>query len=769
MGDWARGWTRVGQTGPIQHFGRIWEAERELEELSIIDSWNEDDSWPSINKPLFDGPDAKRFDTKLVKLDDLGYGAFGRVEKVSYGTVCLARKRITRRRGFTIDDLRKESLTMQKLDHRHVVKLIATYAPRTHELCLLIWPAAICNLSTLLEDIEFLRLGEGDREDIIERLDALDIKDLSAIEPSSEDQLLHSTTKCPLEFLRNTIGCIARAMAYCHQNDVRHLDIKPSNILLKADRVYLADFGVSRDVSGQDQTMTEGVPGTERWRAPELYADNGSSMQLSDIYSLGLVFLNIATVLYNVRLADFDAALKYPSRNTQEEQLYEREKKLSAHLEKLTSHALVTPPFMFTYEGQETVRPRPLVNLVARMITPNPKNRLHAYKIDEKLSMLGGIHQIYHGECCKRPISWVEDKWDKKLTTLTSLRKENDRLKQKINELEGRDRTYELRLEHERKGHEQAVATLQKKLKDMEDKFLVLEGGASHRKSSIGRAPGKTAMPRPCRTSTVSLNSYPGLESSPKSKSTPVTPAARPALQPWSRSSQRLPLEQKASPLQRQAVSPRPPNDTTPRGSIEFPTSRSPSFTSMVGYTLRSRGSGSKLPLPVTPSRSETPHLNRDQSSTDSSMSSSVFSRHSLETISTPLQGSLALDRNPLPMDSEKVPSWGQLPKQARPRQRDSRVATPEPPPLSLEPSSPAFSIPSAMSSPRTLRSEIVSTDGDQTRRPSVPSLQSLKSWAEVANGRERTLKLITRPRAYSNRSQRPLEEGLFESTGMLQ
>ncbi|KAL3595037.1 hypothetical protein FPOAC2_09358 [Fusarium poae] len=759
MGDRARGWTRVGQTGPVQHYGRIWEAERELEELGIIDSWNDDDSWPSISKPLFNGPDAKRFDAKLIKLDDLGYGAFGRVEKVSYGSVCLARKRITRRRGFTIDDLRKESLTMQKLDHRHVVKLIATYAPRTHELCLLIWPAAICNLGTLLEDIEFLRLGEGDREDIIERLDALDIKDLSAIEPSSEDQLLHSTTKCPLEFLRNTIGCIARAMAYCHQNDVRHLDIKPSNILLKADRVYLADFGVSRDVSGQDQTMTEGVPGTERWRAPELYANNGSSMQFSDIYSLGLVFLNIATVLYNVRLAEFDEALKYPSRNTQEEQLCEREKKLNAHLAKLTSHALVTPPFMFTHEGQETVRPRPVVNLVARMITPNPKSRLHAYKIDEKFSMLGGIHQIYHGECCKRPISWVEDKWDKKLTTLTILRKENDRLKQKINELEGRDRTYELRLEHERKGHEQAVTNLRNKLKDMEERCLMLEGEAFHRKSSIGRVPARTAMPRPGRTSTVSLNSCSGLESSPKSESNPVTPAVRPALQPWSHSSQRLPLEQKASPLQRQAVSPRPPNDITPRGSTGFPTSRSPSFTNMARYTLRSRGSGSKLPLPVTPSRSETPHLNRDQSSTDSSISSSVFSRHSVETISTSLQSSPALDRNPLPMDSEQVPSWSQLPKKTRP---SSRVATPELLLLTHGSSSPAFSIQSAMSSPRTLRSDIASTDGDQTRRPSVSPLQSLKSWAEVANGGEKT-KMIARPQANSNRCQRPLEEGLFE------
>ena len=274
------------------------------------------------DKPLFSGPEAKRFDTRLAKIEDLGYGAFGRVERVIHDSVCLARKRITRRRGFTIEDLRQEGLTMRKLDHRHVVKLVATYAPRTHELCLLIWPAAVCNLNVLLEDLECLRLHEGDRDDILERLAALDVTDLSAIEATSADQsLLPPAEKCPFDYLRTVIGCVARAMAHCHANGVRHLDIKPTNILLRPDRVYLADFGISRDVSGQDQTTTDGLPGTERWRAPELYGDHGSSMQLSDMYSLGLMYVNIATVLYDVRLSEFDDALSYSSRLSREQQL----------------------------------------------------------------------------------------------------------------------------------------------------------------------------------------------------------------------------------------------------------------------------------------------------------------------------------------------------------------------------------------------------------------------------------------------------------------
>ncbi|KAK7426606.1 hypothetical protein QQZ08_006936 [Neonectria magnoliae] len=751
MGDWVRGWTRIGQAGPTQAYNRFWEVERELDERRTIDAWDNDDNWPGVDKPPFSVPDAKRFDGKLIKLDDLGYGAFGRVEEVTYGSVRLARKRILCRRGFNMDDLRQESLTMKKLDHRHVVKLVATYAPRKQELCLLIWPAAVCNLSILLEDLESLRLGEGDREDTIERLNALDLKDLSAIEPNSKNQGIDCHTKCPLEFLRNVIGCVSRAMAYCHANDVRHLDIKPSNILLKADRVYLADFGISRDVSGQDQTMTEGLPGTERWRAPELYADSGSSMQLSDVYSLGLVFLNVGTVLYNVRLADFDEALKYSTRQTREDQLRTREEKLKAHLENLTSHALVTPPFMFTFEGQETVRPRPVVNLISRMITSNPRNRLSVDKIDDKLSMLGGIHQIYHGECCKRPISWVENKWDRKFVALESLRKENERQRKRIEELEGRDATYELRLEHERKAHQHTISQLQTKLNEAEGRCRQLEAENIDHQSS-GRGPAGPTLPRANRSSTVgSPLTNNGLGQSPKPRPTPATPAARPPLQPASRSAKRFSIDSRSPLAQQQMYAPRPTNDAAiPRGPIDRPTSRSPSFTNMAGYQLRSRGSGSKLPLPITPTRSETPNLNRDQSLTDSSMASSVFSHQSVETTPTPAQNSPAVGRNSFPLDENKTQQWGRLAE--RPTPRIERASTPEQLSLPSEPSCPALSTPpSTMSSPRTAISGLASENEDMTR---VPSLQPMKSWAEVANDSKRAKALrMMRPRTQSNQS----------------
>ena len=645
---------------------------------------------------MFSGPDAKRFDARLINLGNLGHGAFGRVERVIHDSVCLARKCIRRRRGLTIEELRQEGLTMRKLDHRHVVKVVATYAPRHYELCLLIWPAAVCSLNVLLEDIEALRLQDGDREDIVGRLDELGLEDLSAIEPSSTSQRFDSTARCPLEFLRHVLGCTARAMAHCHANDVRHLDIKPSNILLKPGRVYLADFGVSRDVSGQDVTTTAGVPGTERWRAPELYADNKSSMQLSDMYSLGLVYLNIATVLYNARLADFDEAMDYPYLPTREEQLRVREEKLRRHLEVLTAHSLVTPPFMFTYEGQETVRPRPITGLIARLIASSPNQRLSASKIDDKLSMLGGIHQIYHGDCCKRPISWVEDKWDKKFVAMGDLRAENARHLKKLEELEGRDKTYEDRLANARSSE----AELQKKLRETEERCRALaDENAQLRKSSVGGATGRGGAAR--RSTLPKQNapqSNPTRNLLPHTRSTPTTPQTRPGVQHSlsSGSTQRRkisynsPAVAATTILRHESTSASP----SPRTSLQDVAAsygtppRSPSMTSLIG---------SKLPRrKETPT---TPLLNRGPSSTDSSMASSVFSRKSVETTAT------------TPLQQEPV--------------QQQRVADDDK--TEVEPQSPTVAVASSSS-----RRTSMSVAGSTTSSTRPPGLASMKSWADI-------------------------------------
>ncbi|RDA92399.1 hypothetical protein CP533_4733 [Ophiocordyceps camponoti-saundersi (nom. inval.)] len=704
------GWTTVGPGIPRLC---LCEADQDLRERKVIDTWTRDHDWPGIDKPPPPDFDAKRFDARLSKLDQLGYGRHGCVDKVVHDAVLLARKRIVRPRNRTINDLRQEGLTMAKLDHHHVVRLVATYAPRPFELCLLIWPAAVCSLTVLLDDVEALRVGDGDVEDITARLAALRL--------SPDDQ-------GPLDFLAALLGCVARAMAYCHAQGVRHLDIKPHNILLKPDRVYLADFGISRDVTGQDHTTTDELPGTEKWRAPELYGDHGSSMQLSDMYSLGLVFLNIATVLYGSRQADFDDAVRYSPRLSLPDCLRLREEKIKRHLDRLTEQALVTPHLIFTYEGQETVRPRPVVNLISHMVAPNPRSRLSAEKVDEKLSTLGGIRQMYHADCCKRPVSWVEDKWDRKLTALNSLKDslkdKNEQQRRRIRELEGRDETYETRIDNARKD----ISKLQALLREAENKCHRLELEKATRKNLHGGQQGAQSRP-------ASMPAGLRRDGNPATASaklpwpaSPLQAARRPGhhQQHQQHQQQRKWTESPESTV-RAAPSPKRPNASPCHPVRKSPDQdqdqrRSPSVTGRAEHGLRSRGSGSRLPLPVTPNRGDatTPVSNLnffDQSMTDSSMTSSVFSRQSIETMPTPADGSPQLQRE------QRTKQWTELP----PRQRDRRAMGGSRPVLSMTSS--------AASSPRALQSELARAGGpdDSTGRPVVPSLQPAKSWADVA------------------------------------
>lgn len=208
--------------------------------------------------------------------------------------------------------------------------------------------------------------------------------------------------------------------------------------------------------------------------------------------------------------------------------------------------------------------------------------------------MLGGIHQIYHGECCRRPISWVEDKWDRKFASIVDLRAENARHLKRIEEFEGRDKTYEQRLANSRS----SVAELQAKLREAEDRCHSLEAEIADLKKPAARR--ASTLPKASRDPHGTCSVGHPLT---KTRSTPTTPQTRPPLQPKSYSNQRY----------------------TPSAAIRSSThdlsttpQRSLSTTSLVG---------SKLPR-----RTSTPILNHDQSSTDSSKASSVFSRRSVET-----------------------------------------------------------------------------------------------------------------------------------------
>ncbi len=106
---------------------------------------------------------------------------------------------------------------------------------------------------------------------------------LGAVQSPESDQIARWLREC------------SGALAALHSAGIRHGDIKPGNILVRADgSAMLADFGLA-DVLQPEATLTQPLPraaGTLRYLAPELLNDEPATEQ-SDIYSLGVTFYEL--------------------------------------------------------------------------------------------------------------------------------------------------------------------------------------------------------------------------------------------------------------------------------------------------------------------------------------------------------------------------------------------------------------------------------------------------------------------------------------------
>ena len=111
--------------------------------------------------------------------------------------------------------------------------------------------------------------------------------------------------------LRTFFGCLAEAVAYLHFQKIHHMDIKPQNILINEGEIYLADFGAAHDWTGKERSTTwASMPRTISYCPPEVGRDpNAPRNYATDIWSLGVVFLEMVTVLRNGKLKAFRAFL----------------------------------------------------------------------------------------------------------------------------------------------------------------------------------------------------------------------------------------------------------------------------------------------------------------------------------------------------------------------------------------------------------------------------------------------------------------------------
>ena len=224
----------------------------------------------------------------------LGRGASADVHEVFCQGIPLARKQIYCTRKIKLADVHKEIDVLRRADNKHIIKLVGSYT-QGRILGILLWPVAICDLAIFMEEYEEAVAGNW----------------TSGLLP--QFCILNGASDPGTSFIALTrrftgwFGCLASGIDHLHRNGIRHKDIKPRNILLTRQNLYITDFGLAKDFSEASTSITDGIErGTYKYFAPEVarYEPRGRA---ADIFSLGCVFSEMATVISGRTLTEFDS------------------------------------------------------------------------------------------------------------------------------------------------------------------------------------------------------------------------------------------------------------------------------------------------------------------------------------------------------------------------------------------------------------------------------------------------------------------------------
>jgi len=135
---------------------------------------------------------------------------------------------------------------------------------------------------------------------------------------------------------------VAEALDAAHRRGVVHRDVKPQNILVEKDRVWVADFGMARILSG-DHTPASGIiAGTPGYMSPEQVSGRRVDAR-TDVFSLGCVIHEVFTGVRAFSGSTF-ADLAYKVVHEQPPALSELQRIAGKDVEALARRALAKSP-----------------------------------------------------------------------------------------------------------------------------------------------------------------------------------------------------------------------------------------------------------------------------------------------------------------------------------------------------------------------------------------------------------------------------------------
>ncbi|KAH7136337.1 kinase-like domain-containing protein [Dactylonectria macrodidyma] len=251
---------------------------------------------------------------------------------------------------------------LNELCHPNIVDLLGSYTYREkHNLIFPLAPGG--DLASVFENDRPEALGS----------DQSFYRALSHL--SSAVQTVHAFTSKSLDL--RYIGC--------------HHDLRPRNILVKGDRLILADFGLSSLKPGNESSKDEFQIGAGHYLAPECedFANNFKKQMVgrsSDIWSFGCILAEVLTYMKRGKEAvvAFKKARAIRIGNF---------KTYTFHAGCRSSHPQVAT-WLSALEAEGTQADKLCVDLIRRMLSIDPEDRPNAEKVTSRLRSIAVIAQM---------------------------------------------------------------------------------------------------------------------------------------------------------------------------------------------------------------------------------------------------------------------------------------------------------------------------------------------------------------------------------------